>query len=134
LRPAWRWFLLAYLSTATGVLLKGPIGAIMPATVAFASLTLEGDLPSLRRGRAWLRLIQGLGLWWGIPLFLGMTLPWFFWANQHTDGQFFEVFFWKHNLERGFGGGTLRARPWWYYGPQLAFDFLPWSLFLPVLG
>src|SRR5262249_42952779 len=32
----------------------------------------------------------------------------------------------------GFGtDGTLSARPFWFYFPRLAFDFLPWSLLLP---
>jgi hypothetical protein len=61
-------------------------------------------------------------------------LPWFLWADAQTDGRLVEVFFWKHNVERGLGGGTLAAHPWWFYGPRFAFDFLPWSVFLPAAG
>src|SRR5439155_25744847 len=28
--------------------------------------------------------------------------------------------------------GSLAAHPWWFYGPRLAFDLLPWSLLLPL--
>jgi 4-amino-4-deoxy-L-arabinose transferase-like glycosyltransferase len=130
---AWRWFLLAYLAVAGAVLLKGPIGAVLPLAVAGVFLLVEGELPAPWRIRAWLRLTHEFGLWWGLPLVMGIALPWYVWANIHTDGQLFQVFFWKHNIERGLGGGTLSARPWWFYGPQLAFDLLPWSLLLPIL-
>lgn len=130
-RGAWGWFLLAYLAGAAAVLLKGPIGLILPGGVVVAWLWLEGELPGLH-GRDWLRLAHGLGLWWGLPLILALTLPWYIWADIQTKGKFFEVFFWKHNFERGFGGGGLAAHPWWFYAPRLAFDLLPWSLLLPA--
>src|SRR5262249_26263594 len=57
--------------------------------------------------------------------------PWFVWANIATDQQLVEVFFWHHNVERGFGG-TLAAHPWWFYAVRLPVDFLPWSLLLPA--
>src|SRR5262249_34303791 len=47
--------------------------------------------------------------------------------------EFFRVFFWHHNLDRGFGvEDKLRAGPWWYYGPHLLLQMLPWSLLLPA--
>jgi 4-amino-4-deoxy-L-arabinose transferase-like glycosyltransferase len=131
-RAAWSWFFLAYLAGAVAALLKGPIGLILPAGVVATWLLLEGELPELRSGRGWLRLAHELGLWWGLPLVLALSLPWYVWADLQTDGKLFNVFFWKHNFERGFGGGSLSAHPWWFYGPRLAFDLLPWTLLLPV--
>jgi 4-amino-4-deoxy-L-arabinose transferase-like glycosyltransferase len=117
------WLLLAYLAVAAGLLLKGPIGAVLPAAAFGTHLLLERDLRRLGR----------LGLWWGTPLVAALALPWFLWANAHTHGELFRVFFWHHNVERGFdGSGGLRRHPWWFYGPQLALDFLPWSPLLPV--
>jgi 4-amino-4-deoxy-L-arabinose transferase-like glycosyltransferase len=124
--------LIAYISIAAGVLFKGPIGAVLPAAVIGSHLLIEGQLPPPWRGRAWLRLIHELGLWWGAPLVLVLTLPWFFWANAVTHGELFRVFILRHNVERGLGGPTLRASVWWFYGPQFAADFLPWSVLLPV--
>ncbi len=126
--------LLAYLAVAAGVLLKGPIGAMLPAAVVAAHRLVEGELPPPWRWRAWLRLIHELGLWWSVPLVLAVTLPWFIWADRATHGEFFRVFILRHNLERGLGDGTLRSYPWWYYGPQFASDFLPWSVLMPVAG
>ena len=124
--------LLAYISIAAGVLLKGPIGAVLPVAVIGSHLLLEGALPPPWRWRFWLRLIHELGLWWGLPLVLALTLPWFLWVDAATHGEFFRVFILRHNIERGFGGSTLRSSVWWFYGPQFVADFLPWSVVLPV--
>jgi 4-amino-4-deoxy-L-arabinose transferase-like glycosyltransferase len=128
------WFLIAYLACAIGALLKGPIGVVLPVAVAVIFLFVEGALPPPRQPRRYLRLGHELGLAWGIPLFLALVLPWYMWSNLSSGGQFFQVFFWKHNIERGLGGGTLAAHPWWFYGPRLAMDLLPWSLLLPTLA
>jgi 4-amino-4-deoxy-L-arabinose transferase-like glycosyltransferase len=124
--------LIAYISIALGVMLKGPIGAVLPAAVIGLHLLIEGELPPPWRWRTWFRLVHKLGLWWGLPLVLALTLPWFIWVNAATDGEFFRVFIIRHNVERGFGGPTLRSSVWWFYGPQFVADFLPWSLLLPV--
>ncbi len=124
--------LLAYAAVAVGVLLKGPIGAVLPVAVVAVHLLVEGQLPSPWRVREWLRLIHEHGLWWGAPLVLAVALPWFVWADTVTRGELFRVFILLHNVERGLGGPTLRSSPWWFYGPQFAVDFLPWSLLLPV--
>jgi 4-amino-4-deoxy-L-arabinose transferase-like glycosyltransferase len=132
-RGSWRWFLLAYLAMAAGVLLKGPIGLVLPGAVAGVHLLVTGELGRNRpagvsRGRHITRLVHELGLWWGLPLVGALTVPWFWVANARTDGQFFQVFFWYHNVERGFGGsGKLAEHPWWFYGPCLARDLLPWT-------
>jgi 4-amino-4-deoxy-L-arabinose transferase-like glycosyltransferase len=128
------WLLLAgYLALALAMLLKGPIGFVLPAAVVAAHLLVEGDLrPS--RWRGWGRLATDLGLWWGVPLVLILTAPWFFYADLATEGEFGRVFFWHHNLGRGLGGTGLRSNPGWFYLPQFASDFLPWSvLLLPAL-
>jgi 4-amino-4-deoxy-L-arabinose transferase-like glycosyltransferase len=125
---------LAYLAIAAGVLLKGPIALVLPAVTAIGyRLSAFGQTQSLIFGR---RPIadsrQPLGLWWGVPLVAALTLPWFLWVNAHTHGEFFRVFFWHHNIERGWGGSSLRANPWWFYLPQFLGDFLPWSPLLPL--
>lgn len=130
-RAGWRWFCLAYLAVAAALLLKGPIGLILPAVVVAAHLLVEGQLPAPRQGRRWLRLAHELGLWWGVPLVLVLVVPWFWWAGLQTRGELFHKFFLYHNVDRALGSGGLRAHPWWFYGPCLVFDLLPWSLLLP---
>ncbi len=117
----------AYLAAALGVLLKGPIGFVLPAAVVGAYLLCEGEFTAVWRGRAWWDLSLRLGVWWGVPLVLVLTVPWFVAADVETGGEFTRVFFWRHNLERALGSGPLRRNPLWFYGPQFVVDFLPWS-------
>jgi len=114
------WFLplLGYLSLAAGLLLKGPIGLVLPVAVLLVLAVVE---------RRWTLP----GLCWGLPLVALLTVPWYWAANVRTEGEFFRVFLWYHNVTRGLGGSQLRAHPWWFYGPELLRGFLPWSLLLP---
>jgi 4-amino-4-deoxy-L-arabinose transferase-like glycosyltransferase len=121
---------LGYIAAGAAVLLKGPIGLLLPAATLAAFLAFEVGFRSAIRPRTWLRWAGDYGLWWGAPLVALIVLPWFIWANGETDGQLWSVFFVKHNLERGLGGGTLTAHPWWFYGPRLLADALPWSVVL----
>jgi len=154
---AWPWFLLGYLAVALGILLKGPIAVVLPVLAAGAFLLVQRinrrsriessgsrmeDWQSANRSsilnpqsstlRAW--SLWRSTLWWGIPLILLVAAPWFVWANVQTDQRLFQVFFWYHNIERGFGGSNLGAHPWWFYGPRLMLDLLPWSLAIPFAG
>jgi 4-amino-4-deoxy-L-arabinose transferase-like glycosyltransferase len=132
-RPgAWMWFLLAYVAMAFAILLKGPIGVVLSVTVVGVSLLYNGQLPAPWKLRDWLSLLHRFGLWWGVGIVILIASPWYLWANARTHGAFFEVFFWKHNIERGLGGGSLQAHPWWFYVPRLAIDLAPWSLLIPV--
>jgi 4-amino-4-deoxy-L-arabinose transferase-like glycosyltransferase len=130
--PRWLLLMTAYLALAAGVLLKGPIGVVLPAAVMGVHLLLEQGPPSPRHWRAWAAALSELGVWWGVPLVAALTLPWFVWANRASGGELFRVFIWHHNIERGWGGSNLRVNPWWFYLPQFAGDFLPWSLPLPL--
>src|SRR5262249_44558580 len=120
---AWPWLLFGYLAVAFGILLKGPIAAVLPALAAGAYLLVERinrrskienrgstmeDWQSANRSsildpqssifRVWSPWRSTL--WWGIPLMLVITAPWFVWANIQTDQRLFQVFFWYHNIER----------------------------------
>jgi 4-amino-4-deoxy-L-arabinose transferase-like glycosyltransferase len=120
-RSPWS-LLLGYLALAAGILLKGPVGAVLPVAVAVLFSLLY-----CRRNSVW-SLPRLLGPWWGLPLVALLTLPWFLWANAQTDGEWFRVFFQHHNLERFLGSSpVLKAHPWWLYFPQFAGDFLPWT-------
>jgi 4-amino-4-deoxy-L-arabinose transferase-like glycosyltransferase len=129
---SWTWFVPAYLGLAVAVLLKGPIGLVLPAVVAAGWLLLEGELPPPWRMRSMLSLADRLGLWWGVPLILAIAGPWFFWAASQTDGALGKSL-WYHNVMRAIGGTDgMRARPALFYFPRFAVDFLPWSVLLPI--
>jgi 4-amino-4-deoxy-L-arabinose transferase-like glycosyltransferase len=125
--------LAAYVCLAAAVLLKGPIGIVLPAAAFGAHLLCEGELPPPWQLYRWRKLAHHLGVWWGLPLVAALTVPWFWYADRVTGGELMRVFFWHHNVERGLGGSGLRGHPWWFYAPQFAVDFLPWSLLVPVV-
>jgi 4-amino-4-deoxy-L-arabinose transferase-like glycosyltransferase len=119
--------LAGYLALAAGILFKGPIALVLPAAVLLVHTAWENGLGSLARPRRWLPQLHACGLTWGLPLVAALVLPWFCWAHVHTGGELTRVFFWHHNVERALGGSQLRSNPWWFYGPQLMGDFLPYS-------
>jgi 4-amino-4-deoxy-L-arabinose transferase-like glycosyltransferase len=126
LRGAGRRYLFAgYVALAAGLLLKGPIAAILLGAALFPWLVWER--PVSRR-----EFPSRLGLLWGVPLVALLVIPWLVWINAHTDGEFFRVFVWEHNIERGLGTGRLRSYPGWYYLPLVGVNFLPWSPLLLV--
>ncbi len=131
-RGGWPCFLFAYVGVGVGLLLKGPIAAVLPAVVVavYALLDRGAGRPPVPLWRA----AHELGLWWGLPLIAVIAAPWYLWANATTDGEWFRVFFWHHNVQRGLGGEGLATHPWWFYGARLAVDLLPWGLALPLAG
>jgi 4-amino-4-deoxy-L-arabinose transferase-like glycosyltransferase len=129
---SWRWYLFSYLAVGVAILLKGPIGAVLPAIVMAAWLAWERDLPAPWRFRRWMQVAHKMGLWWGMPLTLALALPWFIWASVQTEGALGRSL-WYHNMIRAMGGNDgMRARPLLFYFPRLAVDFLPWSSLLPA--
>jgi 4-amino-4-deoxy-L-arabinose transferase-like glycosyltransferase len=133
-KPAWPWLLVFYGMMGSAILLKGPIGAVLIFAVAGVYWLTEGKLSASRKWRVWLPLANESGLWWGLPLVLAICVPWYAWAAIRTQGSLLWTFFWHHNVERALGGSTLRAHPWYLYGPYLVIYLLPWSLLLPVAG
>jgi 4-amino-4-deoxy-L-arabinose transferase-like glycosyltransferase len=142
-RPCRTWLLAAYIALAVSFLLKGPVGIVLVATVICTHLLVEGwftpgEGSLLKRVlRSLPRIGHELGLWWGLPLVAMLVLPWFLWVNHETQGEYFRVFFWRHNLQRGLGGDEQfesHFHPWWYYASRLAIDLQPWSLLLPAAG
>jgi 4-amino-4-deoxy-L-arabinose transferase-like glycosyltransferase len=133
--------LFGYLALAAGILLKGPVGLLLPLAALLAHAVVEGRLAApwrfaFWRGRGSLLRASPPSLIWGVPLVLVLTVPWFVAAHLRTGGEFTRVFFGQHNLERGLGGwsdGPPRwtGHPWWAYVPMFAGDFLPWT---PILG
>jgi 4-amino-4-deoxy-L-arabinose transferase-like glycosyltransferase len=143
-RAGWLWFLLGYTSAGIGLLVKGPIAAVLPGLVIMAFLFIEriilprADLATQATGdpkgnNRKARVLFRSSLWWGLPLVGFIAAPWFVWATIETNGRFLDTFFWHHNVERGLGGSdALAAQPWWFYASRLPVDLLPWSLLLPV--
>ncbi len=126
------FLLLAYLACAAGVLLKGPLGLLLPGAVVAGYLLSEGCWPAFWELGAWRRLLRELGVWWGLPLLLLIVVPVFAWAEHASGGQLGREFFWLHNVQRALGGSRLRSHAWWLYGPYFLLYFLPYSPFVAL--
>jgi 4-amino-4-deoxy-L-arabinose transferase-like glycosyltransferase len=126
-RPSRLLLIVGYLASALGILLKGPIGLVLPLAILTTTLLLEGRWPAFWEVRAWGRLLRELGAGWGVLLILAVVVPVYLWAERASGGRFFAEFLWHHNLERGLGESGLRSHPWWLYGPYFLLYFLPWS-------
>lgn len=130
-----------YIAVAAGVLLKGPLGLILPGCVGVGmalskiSVTwLSAQCVEKRQG-SWKPLLATLA--WGVPLIAALVVPWYMAADSVTHGEFSREFLWRHNLQRGLGGDDQldgHDHPAWFYAEQLGLDAMPWTLVvLPVL-
>jgi 4-amino-4-deoxy-L-arabinose transferase-like glycosyltransferase len=128
------WLGVSYIAAAAAVMLKGPVGLVLPAVAVGLFLVIERE-PIWPWRSGFGSLCRRLGVGWGSALVLLLAAPWFVWAAVATRGEFLRTFFLHHNWNRALGADGLKPGPVWYYVPQLMFDFLPWSVAaIPVLA
>lgn len=122
------WVVVAAVAAAAAVMLKGPIGLILPGAVLLAMRGLTGE-PKL-----------SLSQWVvGCAIVVGLAGPWFVAAHCVSDGEFSRVFFGHHHLARALPAEADAPHagtdyPVWYYLPVLLWLAAPWSLLLAVGG
>ncbi|HEU5182143.1 MAG TPA: glycosyltransferase family 39 protein [Candidatus Polarisedimenticolia bacterium] len=112
--------LLAAACLGAAVLVKGPVGFLVPLLVLAAYLVASGRLRHWRR----LRPVSGA------MVFAGMVLPWFGFMARSNPGLLRE-FLLAGNLGR-FLTPEHRSQPLLYYPVVLFAGFLPWSAWLPA--
>ena len=117
------WFICFYLAMGFGMLVKGPVGIIIP---------LVGVIPYLTLTRQWEKFWQKGFPLLGTGLVLLVAAPWYvamfkihgeaYWAaaQANTTGRFMSPM-------EGHGG------TFFFYVPILLLGFFPWSAFLPSL-
>ena len=107
-------------SMGLGVLAKGPVGAILPATAMIAFLALHKHWRALRD-------LFRIG-----PLVLGAAIAssWYFACLVGRRFSFLSLQLGSENFGRFFG--TLGAMPSWYYLKPLLLNSIPLSLLVPV--
>lgn len=120
-RPPVPWIVVAYAALGLGVLSKGLLGLVLPLLGATAYAALTG-----RPGRLAVRL----GLPWGLPVFLALTLAWFVPAVvRHGTGYLYEAVVRQHLVR--YARTWAHAAPWYYYLGEFPAGFSPWVVFLP---
>jgi 4-amino-4-deoxy-L-arabinose transferase-like glycosyltransferase len=121
-RAGW-WARLGWGAMAFAVLVKGPVGLLVPG------LGLGGSLLFMPERR---RRLTRLVPWDGPVLFAALTLPWYGLVLAANGWGFVEGFLIKHHITRYTGIVSSHAGPIWYYFPVLLLGFFPWSGFLPA--
>lgn len=100
-------------------LAKGPVGILLPVASALAFLFWRRPKDIFHPAA----LV-------GVGMALAIFLPWFWRANQLSEGKLFDEFFLKHNVGRFSHAMEGHRGPLWYYLPVLLAGFFPWSLFV----
>ncbi|MDQ7039189.1 MAG: glycosyltransferase family 39 protein [Aquificota bacterium] len=110
---------LAFVSSALGVLTKGPVGFVMPALIVFTYLLLTDR-------RELLRPVYYLG-----TLVTVLISGWWYLYQLLENGDVFVHVFFKENVKRVYG---LESDPVYYYLLDVPVSFLPYSfLIYPAL-
>jgi 4-amino-4-deoxy-L-arabinose transferase-like glycosyltransferase len=109
-----------WIAMALAVLVKGPIGIVVPA------IALGGMLVIFREARSG---AQRLVPWQGLVLFALITLPWYALVLAANGWAFIEGFVIKHHVSRYTGVISSHAGPIWFYFPVVLIGFFPWSGF-----
>jgi 4-amino-4-deoxy-L-arabinose transferase-like glycosyltransferase len=119
-----RWAVrVMWISMGLAVLVKGPIGLLIPI------MALGGFLLLVRETRAGLRRLFP---WEGPVLLLVVAVPWYAMALSANGWAFVEGFVIKHHVTRYTGVISSHAGPLWFYLPVILVGFFPWSAFLPA--
>jgi 4-amino-4-deoxy-L-arabinose transferase-like glycosyltransferase len=118
------WHAISAAAMAVAVLLKGPVGLIVPGLVTVVA-HLAQSRGSRRPGFA-RRVFAPLNF----AVFFALTLPWFL-GVLHREPDFASYGLVEETVRRYATTSFHRTAPWWYYGPVLLAAFFPWSALLP---
>jgi 4-amino-4-deoxy-L-arabinose transferase-like glycosyltransferase len=112
-----KWMLMAWIAAALGVLTKGLVAAAIPAAVLVIYSLWSRDFVPWRK----------LHLAWGLPLFLGITVPWH-WLAALRLSDFLQFFFVHEHFARYLTKVSDREEPWWFFGYVFLIGTVPWTL------
>lgn len=116
------WARAAWVAMGLAVLVKGPVGLLIPGMALVGSLIIFRELrPGLRR----------LLPWDALALFGLITVPWYGLVLAANGRAFVEGFVIKHHVTRFAGVVSGHPGPIWFYLPVALVGFFPWSAFLP---
>lgn len=120
--PDRRWHAAGAAAVGLGMLVKGPVGAAVPAAVLVVFFIIDGRPRALRRVFAPVNVL----------IVAALFVPWFA-ALCRAHPEFFHYGVVQETLGRFFTPAFNRGQPFWYYGPILLEALLPWTvLFVPM--
>jgi 4-amino-4-deoxy-L-arabinose transferase-like glycosyltransferase len=111
------WMLMAWIAAALGVLTKGLVAAAIPAAVLVIYSLCSRDFTPWRK----------LNLAWGLPVFLGVTVPWH-WLAALRRPDFLQFFFVHEHFARYLTPIADREESWWFFGMVFLIGTVPWTV------
>ena len=117
-KDSWpKWMLMAWIAAALGVLTKGLVAAAIPAAVLVIYSLCSRDFTPWRK----------LNLAWGLPVFLGLTAPWHWFAAVRRH-DFLQFFFVHEHFARYLTPIADREESWWFFGMVFLIGTVPWTV------
>jgi 4-amino-4-deoxy-L-arabinose transferase-like glycosyltransferase len=115
-----RWYLAMSVAIGFALLVKGPVGFIVPMLVLGIFNRMDGTKGALKR----------LLSWQNFAVILAIFLPWFIGVSLlHHDFLYYGVV--RESLLRFTTGGSHRNAPFYIYPPVLLAALLFWSFLIP---
>jgi 4-amino-4-deoxy-L-arabinose transferase-like glycosyltransferase len=112
-----KWMLMAWIAAALGVLTKGLVAAAIPAAVLVIYSLCSRDFTPWRK----------LNLALGLPVFLGLTVPWH-WLAAVRRPDFLQFFFVHEHFARYLTPIADREESWWFFGMVFLIGTVPWTV------
>jgi len=120
--PDRRWHAAAAAFSGIGVLVKGPVGVLVPAAVVVVYFWVDGRASALKRVFAVRNVV----------IVLALVVPWFA-ALVRAYPEFAHYGLVEETLTRFFTPSFNRGGPFWYFVPALLISIFPWALlFVPA--
>ena len=129
----WPWLLLCIFASTFAVLSKGPMGLVIPIAVTGVYFIIVCEAPKFKKTLSFLAFPC-------LPMLLislGLSSIWYILAYQQQGDLFVTVHLINENLARFIDVSDFlpgHRKPFYYSFIYLFTSFLPWSLFLPLLG
>lgn len=142
--PSWKTYITVYASMGMAVMVKGPIGVVLPTSVLGLFLLCRPPVPA---ARSWWRGVLDRAATWFAPWHVLQTIwqmrpltaislvalvagPWFVAVSYRTHGEFLTGFFGVHHFHRFTSPMDNHPGPPVYYLLAICIGFFPWSIFL----
>ena len=118
------WLYLFYAVLGVSILVKGPVGVVIAAFMLATYMVVF---------RRW-RMMLDLEPYTGAVIMIAIALPWYWYANSTSNGEFFKEFILEQNIKRFFGQSEYKEgkfMPLYWYLPKFFAGALPWTVFVP---
>lgn len=112
-----KWHMLVYPCMGLAVLVKGPVGVLLPGVIILSFLAMQNKLSELR----------AMYVLPGIVMFVSIVVPWYLEMYLTYKGEFIRSFFGVHNYLRAITSEHPKDNVFYFYPVVLVVGMLPWS-------